>query len=247
MKRSRVGGGVLLKVIAAALLASIAGFGLLGCELELNNEDERAATGGSDTGSGSSAVTQLSQTKWTLEKTSTKYGVFLDLDSTDNATAYNMTVDSIKIDGTEQLSSAVHITTDVYITEYATAADHTDSGIKACAKEVTPGTSSTTIEYIISDITVTGATPYYWGVFNFGFTDIDNSVKYCCRDDMWDNGLTAFAAGYPTGTWPKDGEVTYTAGRNILLDAPYKTGKIKLTLTIDNSNQTATFTVYTVS
>lgn len=49
MKRSRVGGGVLLKVIAAAVLASIAGFGLLGCELELNNEDERAEiSGGSD-------------------------------------------------------------------------------------------------------------------------------------------------------------------------------------------------------
>ena len=68
MKRSRVGGGgVLLKVIAAALLASIAGFGLLGCELELNNEDERAATAdntntnntttdASDSGSNSSAI-----------------------------------------------------------------------------------------------------------------------------------------------------------------------------------------------
>ena len=42
MKQSRVGGGVLLKVIAAALLASIAGFGLLGCELELNPQRRTA-------------------------------------------------------------------------------------------------------------------------------------------------------------------------------------------------------------
>lgn len=189
-------------------------------------------------------ATEISKTAWSLTQTAEKYGVFLCLDSTDNGTSYNMTVDSITINGDEQLDSAVNITTDIYINEYSAATSSSDAGTKACAKELEISNSSSTIVYTVSDITVTGVTPEFWGVYNFGFTDTSNSIKYACRSDGWNNDLADYMTGYPTGDWASG---SYTDGTNILLSTPYNTGKIKLVLKIDNSTKVATFTVYRVT
>ena len=176
-------------------------------------------------------------------KTEELFGVFLDLDSTDGASSYNMTVDSITIDNVSK-GSDIHITTDVYITDYEAAAKHTDAGIQKCAQLMGYGT----IEYTISDITVTGAIPEFWGIYNFGFTNRLTGKKYAVRSDGWNNNLTAFASEI-TGKWPNVNGVTFEGedGVNCLSKDPYSCDKLILSLELSKSTNKATLTVYTVN
>lgn len=163
------------------------------------------------------------------------FGTFLCLDSTDGGSSYNMTIDSIKKNGTDQGNT--NITTDVYIADYTAATGSSDNGVKKCA--VLLGKTGT-VEYTISDITVTGKTPASWGIFNAGFTDTANGKYYAIRSDGWDNNKIAPAT--KTGTWATG---DYTDGENILISAPYNTGKIKIKIEITTTQ--ASLTVYSVN